>query len=302
MKNEMTIRRTILAMALAAFGASGTALAGTFNAPEPLEIGPLGAATVTGSISSSSDVDFYSFEVLELPCTQQPPHKIAIDIDNTVLPDGIFRGHDIVFYVLDPAGTKKFTGQNSTVVDSGSVQLPGWPVPMTLDPYLDFCPDTVGTWKIAVASMPVLVSNGGSISNTARTMGPYTLTVSGLKPSMQEINIDIKPGNNEVSVLNPKSKGVIPVALLSDKDFDPFEVDPASLTFGQKGDEPSLQRCAKDGRDLNGDGKPDRVCFFDNEKTGFDKTQTVAKMKGKKGGKAFQGTGDLKVVPQKHDE
>jgi hypothetical protein len=303
MKTELAIRRTILAMALAALGASGTALAGSYNAPEALQIGPGGAATVTGSISSPSDVDFYSFEakVREDPSDPTKQTKVSIDIDGTTFPE------NVIVFVLDPTHMRRYTADNAPydpVNDPQSMRLP-LPLPaMTLDPRLDFLIDKDGTWTIAVASNGVMVSNGGTVTvgPAAHAIAKYSLNVSGLTPTMQEIAIDVRPGNNELSVLNPKAKGVIPVALLSEAGFDPFEVDLASLRFGRTGEESSLQRCAKDGVDLNDDGKPDRVCHFDNEKTGFTKTCTTAKVKGTKRGKPFQGTADLKVVPQKHDD
>ncbi|HVJ25146.1 MAG TPA: hypothetical protein VM756_14565, partial [Burkholderiales bacterium] len=58
MKTQPTIRRTILAMALAAFGASGMAIAApeqepnnSLGSPQTLEIGEGGVATITGSIA-----------------------------------------------------------------------------------------------------------------------------------------------------------------------------------------------------------------------------------------------------------
>jgi hypothetical protein len=137
--------------------------------------------------------------------------------------------------------------------------------------------------------------------NQARTNGPYTLIVAGLTPSMQQVNIDIKPGNKQLTHINPKSKGVIPVAILSNGEFNPFDVDAANLRFGREGNEASYVRCHKDGHDLNDDGKPDRVCHFDNENTGFVPGDSAGKMSGTAKGKSFEGRGNLKVYPEKDD-
>jgi hypothetical protein len=88
-------------------------------------------------------------------------------------------------------------------------------------------------------------------------------------PIYKEITIDIKPGSNRNSI-NPKSKGKIPVAILSTEDFDaPNMTDQDSLTFGPQGDEDSLAFCNPNGEDLNEDGLIDLVCHFYTQLTGF---------------------------------
>jgi len=82
-----------------------------------------------------------------------------------------------------------------------------------------------------------------------------------------DVNIDIKPGS-DTNPINPKSKGKIPVAILSTPDFDaPSMIDVSSLTFGKHGSEESLVFCNEEGEDVNGDGLLDLVCHFDNQLT-----------------------------------
>ena len=291
MKKQQMIRRTILAVALAAFGVSGTALAvdeAESNHPiqsaQPLAVGG-GSISVNGAIAhfgtSQPDVDFYSFDAKE-------GDVITVDIGGTTND----LDANLTLFGPGPAYPVLIFSSDATL-DSNSVReedprIEGFRLPAT------------GRYTVAVSSFPVFFRPGGTMTST-RTMssGTYGLAISGITPAMQYISIDIKPGNDEPAVINPKSKGVIPVALLSNADFDPFTIDVASLRFGRTGDEASLSRCSKDGRDLNADGKPDRVCHFDNEKTGFTRGSTSAMVKGTVGGKPFQGNGDLKVVPQK---
>ena len=307
MKAQPTIRRTILAMALAAFGASGMAIAAPEQEPndslgtpgsQTLEIGPGGVATITGSISGPSDVDFYSFEAKARDANGKQT-KISIDIDGTTFPQ------NLVVYVFGPDRQRYQVEDNADydpINDPGSQRIdPRFPANKTLDPRFDLLIDRDGVWTVAVVEAGVTLDMTGRASGQGSPVPTYTLIVAGLTASMVEMRMDIKPGN-ELSVLNPKSMGAIPVALLSNADFDPFEVDVASLRFGHTGSEPSFLRCAKDGRDLNGDGKPDRLCHFDNGKAGFLKTDTTANIKGMARGKPFQGKGDLKVIPQKFDE
>jgi len=179
-------------------------------------------------------------------------------------------------------------------VDSGSTT--------EADPRIDgFRLNAAGRYTVAVSNFPILFRAGGTMTST-RTLssGGYTLIISGLVPPVQYINIDIKPGNAEPAPINPKAKGVVPVALLSSYEFNALDADLSTLTFGATGDERSFRRCGKEGEDVNGDGRPDLVCHFENEAAGFVRGDLAGVVKGKtKSGKSFEGRGDLKVVPEK---
>ena len=77
--------------------------------------------------------------------------------------------------------------------------------------------------------------------------------------TISKVAIDIKPGSDPNSI-NLKSKGVIPVAILSTDTFDATTIDPLSVSFGPHG--------AMEGHgrghieDVNGDGLPDLVLHF----------------------------------------
>jgi len=304
MSTQGTIRRTLLAMAIAAMGASGTALAqadvsGDFNNPQLLEVGPLGVVTVTSSINNPSttspDIDYYAFEGRE-------GESVTVDID--FAHDGTATGLDTNLFLFSPAGVMVMSGFNTVPFDSGSTPVPG--STGTRDASLQFPLNSTGVWKIAVTAAPAMLTDHGAFRpgmGNAFTNGSYTLIVSGLQPSIQQVNIDIKPGNKQLTHINPKSKGMIPVMLLSnkEKEFDPFEVEEASLKFGRTGDEASYGRCNKQGTDHNGDGKPDRLCHFDNEKTGFRPGDSAGIVRGTVRGKAFEGRGDLKVFEKGAD-
>ena len=55
-----------------------------------------------------------------------------------------------------------------------------------------------------------------------------------LAPPTIEVEIDIRPGS-DVNPVNPGSKGVIPVAILTTPAFDALSVDPLSVAFGPAG-------------------------------------------------------------------
>jgi len=95
-----------------------------------------------------------------------------------------------------------------------------------------------------------------------------------------EVEIDIKPGSCP-NPINYKSKGKIPVAILSSFTFGaPGEVDRASLTFGQSGDEESLAFCNPSPQDVDGDTLPDLMCHFYTEDTGFECGDTEGVLRG----------------------
>ena len=86
-----------------------------------------------------------------------------------------------------------------------------------------------------------------------------------------EVAIDIKPASLP-NAINPRSRGNIPVAILSTESFHaPVDVDFSTLTFGVAGNEPSLLSCDGAGEDVNADGYVDLVCHFATRLTGFRK-------------------------------
>ncbi|HSA89530.1 MAG TPA: hypothetical protein VLF42_06470 [Burkholderiales bacterium] len=156
---------------------------------------------------------------------------------------------------------------------------------------------------VGVSSYPRHFRADGTLRSNAlgpNSNGTYTLLISGISTSMVHINIDVKPGSGETAPINPKSKGVIPVALLSNAQFDTAEVNQQTLRFGAQGDESSWLRCSKDDPDLNADGKPDLVCHFNTQAAGFEPGDIAGILTGNlNDGRRFEGRGMLKVVPVK---
>ena len=113
-----------------------------------------------------------------------------------------------------------------------------------------------------------------------------------------EVDIDIKPGSYPNSI-NPKSKGKIPVAILSTPDFDATtEVDRESLTFGRTGDEDSLAFCNPSAEDINYDGYYDLVCHFYTQSAGFVCGDEWGYLKGQTvDGVPIEGSDSVRIVP-----
>lgn len=210
-------------------------------------------------------------------------------------------------FTAPPANATFLPGQTVTIAWTGGD--PNWAVNLQL---VDIAAYTVATgvasgitnggsynWTIP-SSLPFEGPCGRSylfyIENTPRTSiayGPEFTVVC-----QTSVAIDVKPGSFPNSI-NPKSKGKIPVGILSSSTFDaPAQIDQGSLTFGQTGDEPSLAFCNPSLEDVNGDGLPDLVCHFTTQLTEFRPGDTVGVLKGNSvAGIPITGTDSVRIVP-----
>jgi len=107
------------------------------------------------------------------------------------------------------------------------------------------------------------------------------------------IPIDVKPGSDP-NAINPKSKGVIPVAVLGSVDFDAVQVDVTTVEFG-----PAAATPAHDGHveDVNADGFSDFVVHFKASNAGIACGDTDANLTGETfSGGPFTGTDAVKTA------
>jgi hypothetical protein len=108
-----------------------------------------------------------------------------------------------------------------------------------------------------------------------------------------EVAIDIKPGSDPNTV-NPKSKGVIPVAVLGSVNFDATQVDFSTVGFG-----PGEASPVHDGHveNVNGDGFADIVFHFKVRDAGIVCGVTNATLTGETfGGNSITGTNAVKTA------
>jgi len=108
------------------------------------------------------------------------------------------------------------------------------------------------------------------------------------------IEIDIKPGSDPNSI-NLKSKGKIPVAVLTTDTFDATQVDWETVMFGPNGATEAHGRSHV--KDIDGDGDADLVLHFKTQETGIACGDTEAALTGETfGGQAFTGTDSIVTV------
>lgn len=112
-------------------------------------------------------------------------------------------------------------------------------------------------------------------SEDGGTTYPYTDSdvayYIGVAPVLLEI--DIKPGSDPNSI-NLKSKGVVPVAILSSASFDVTTVDASDVTFGPG--EATIAHNSAHLEDVNGDGYLDMVLHFRTQELNLDDASEVA--------------------------
>jgi hypothetical protein len=116
------------------------------------------------------------------------------------------------------------------------------------------------------------------------------------------VEIDIKPGS-DLNSINLKSKGVVPVAVLSTNDFDASTIDPDTDTVLFAGAKPERWTM----EDVDNDGKDDMLFHFktqellksENNPDGLDENSTEAKLTIETNNGVISGTDTVRIVPQK---
>jgi hypothetical protein len=134
--------------------------------------------------------------------------------------------------------------------------------------------------------------NGDSINLKIYSLVPIYLEMPD-DPDDPEVKIDIKPGSSPNSI-NLKSKGVVPVAVLTDDEFDAGTVDPKTVEFA--GAKPVRSKLC----DVDDDGDEDMLLHFKTQDLELNKDSTEATLTGKTDeGVAITGTDTVRIVPKK---
>jgi len=108
------------------------------------------------------------------------------------------------------------------------------------------------------------------------------------------VAVDIEPGSFPNSI-NPRSNGVIPVAILTTDTFDATTVDPTTVLFGPTGTEAAAVRSALE--DVDGDGDIDMILHFNTQVTGIQCGDTSASLTGKTfNGQVIDGSDSINTV------
>jgi hypothetical protein len=119
---------------------------------------------------------------------------------------------------------------------------------------------------------------------------------AGNSHEAMQIAIDVMPGASDV--VNPFSRGVVPVVIHGSADFDVADVNLDSVGFGPNG-APIVGRTTPHMADIDGDGYMDLICHPAMPDTGIAMGDEQACLTGEtQGATAFEGCAPIHTVPK----
>jgi hypothetical protein len=138
--------------------------------------------------------------------------------------------------------------------------------------------------------------------------GPDKIFNGDIDGFVAKINVIIPPPTTPIVIrpgsvfapIAPRSRGTLPVALVSTDEFDALQIDLQSVRFGAKGSEATPIRAIEE--DVDGDGLTDLLLFFETQETGIRCGDTSATLTGKMlDGQSISGSDAIRTVgcPQK---
>lgn len=108
------------------------------------------------------------------------------------------------------------------------------------------------------------------------------------------VSVDIRPGTDP-NPINPRSRGLIPVAILTTSDFDATEVDPLTVAFGPDG--VGIAHWKSHVADVDFDGDLDLLLHFRTRLTGIACGDTEAFLTGAAfAGELIEGSDSIHTV------
>jgi len=150
-----------------------------------------------------------------------------------------------------------------------------------------------GDYTAGNPEITVLSSYGQGITTSLYWFSFNTITTQTKSVEILQAVVDIKPGNNPNSI-NLKSKGVVPVAILTTESLDAQDIDPESILFA--GAFPIRWKI----EDVDDDGDNDMLLHFSTQDLAdLNEASTVAVLTGSMlDGTSFEGSDTVKIVPK----
>lgn len=171
-----------------------------------------------------------------------------------------------------------------------------------------------GSGSEIIAGGGIAVDDSGSayvVGETASTDFPtenaFQAALNGGAPdafiskiaAVFSVTIDIKPGRRS-NRINAKSKGVIPVAILTTDSFDAAGVEASTVRFGPNQASPTHAFAHLE--DVDGDGDVDLLLHFRTPDTGIQCGDTGASLSGQTlDGQQIAGSDRIRTIPCKAD-
>ncbi|MBI4476035.1 MAG: hypothetical protein HY654_02615, partial [Acidobacteria bacterium] len=108
------------------------------------------------------------------------------------------------------------------------------------------------------------------------------------KAAVLKVTIDVKPGD-EPTTIEPKREGMVPIAILTTKEFDATRVDVATVRAGAKGTEAAVFRSATE--DVDDDRDVDLLMLFRVQQLALECDGKAVVVKGRTtSGQEFEGS------------
>jgi hypothetical protein len=147
-----------------------------------------------------------------------------------------------------------------------------------------------GYWNFDAGTAADASPNG----HHGAVFGDAAIAADDCRRPVRVVAIDIKPDSTPATI-NVRSRGVIPVAILSTDDFDAHSVDPQSLSFGPGQAPPAHDQVTLE--DVNGDGRLDLMLHFPTPDSQLNCGDTTASIKGMTTtGEPIEGTDVIRTV------
>ncbi|MFN8494661.1 MAG: choice-of-anchor tandem repeat NxxGxxAF-containing protein [Caldilineaceae bacterium] len=198
---------------------------------------------------------------------------------------GLFRGFDALS--INTGGGVAF----QALLDAGSEGIFTGPDPVA-DKVMTIGDPLLGSTVTGLAFSREGLNDMGQLAFRAALADGRQVIVRA--DPMSKVTIDIQPGEAPAS-LNPRSRGVIPVAILTTATFDATTTDPLSVKFGPHGATEAHGRGHVE--DADGDGDLDLVLHFRMQDTGIQCGDTSASLIGKTfSGQAIRGADSIVTV------
>jgi TolB protein len=201
--------------------------------------------------------------------------------DGTKIAFRSYRDGNLEIYVMNPDGTNQTRLTNNPAHDGQPSWLPDG-TKIAFQSYRD------GNGEIYI------MNPDGTDQTRLTTSSPADSLEADWSPLFE--SIDIKPGSFPNSI-NLKSKGVIPVAILSSDEFDATTVVSSTVRFGPAKAAPVHGN--EHIEDVNGDSLLDWVGHFNTQETGLSAGDIQASILGRTPGSFFCGTDSVVIVQPK---
>jgi len=159
-------------------------------------------------------------------------------------------------------------------------------------------PDTWGTYSLDLLIDSTMVGDilqfGFSATSTNYNGSAVFYDNLSFFKVFNLVTIDIKP-DSQINNVNPGSKGVIAVSVLTSEDFDALQVDVDTVQFGPAGTAKAHSQAHV--KDVDYDGDMDLLFHFRTQETGIQCGDTEATLTGNTwGGIQISGTDSVNTV------